>query len=79
MQIEKTKDFWQESRHEELTKTEAGIIKMIDTLTNAPAFQRLTKTINFIATGYLSLGNFQIGPWYQLDYRQWLGRFPDAV
>ena len=61
---EKDKDFWVGSRHEELSKTEAGIIKMIDTLLNAPSFQRLTRQINFIATGYLNSGNFQIGQWY---------------
>ena len=31
---EKDKQYWSETRHEELTKTEAGIIKMIDTLDN---------------------------------------------
>jgi hypothetical protein len=61
---EKDKAFWSESRHEELTKTEAGIIKMIDTLLHAPVFMRLTERINFIATGYKNVGNFQIGPWY---------------
>jgi len=61
---EKDKHYWAETRHEELTKTEAGIIKMIDTLLNAPSFQRLTHQINFIATGYLNSGKFQIGQWY---------------
>jgi hypothetical protein len=61
---DKDKAFWSESRHEELTRTEAGIIKMIDTLLHAPVFQRLTDRINFIATGYKNVGNFQIGPWY---------------
>jgi hypothetical protein len=61
---EKNKEFWNESRHEELSKTEAGIIRMLDTLINAPVFQRLADRVNFIATGYKNLGNFQIGPWY---------------
>jgi hypothetical protein len=61
---EKNKAFWNESRHEELSKTEAGIIKMLDTLVNAPVFQKLADRINFIATGYKNIGNFQIGPWY---------------
>jgi hypothetical protein len=61
---EKNKEFWSQSRHEELTKSEAGIIKMIDTLMNAPVFQRFTRTANFIGTGYLNVGNFQIGPWF---------------
>lgn len=60
---EKTKEFWANSRHEELTKTESGIIRMIDTLTNAPVFQKFTRTMAFIGTGYKDIGNFQIGPW----------------
>lgn len=61
---QKDKSFWKESRHEELTKTEAGIIKMIDTLLTAPTFQRLTRRLNFIATGYMDVGNVQLGQWY---------------
>jgi hypothetical protein len=60
---EKDKAFWTDARHEPLTKTESGIIKMIDTLTNAPVFQKFTKTMGFIGTGYLDVGNFQLGPW----------------
>ncbi len=60
---EKERSFWTTARHEPLTKTENGIIKMIDTLTNAPVFQKFTKTMGFIGTGYLDIGNFQIGPW----------------
>jgi hypothetical protein len=71
---EKNKEFWTGARHEELTKTEAGIIKMIDTLLNAPSFQRLTRQINFIATGYLNTGNFQLGPWYNwISANSWEG------
>jgi hypothetical protein len=61
---EKDKTFWNAKRHEALNKTEAGIIKMIDTLTNAPVFQKFTKTMAFIGTGYKDVGNYQIGPWY---------------
>ena len=71
---EKDKGFWAGSRHEELTKTEAGIISMIDTLLAAPSFQRLTRQINFIATGYLNSGNFQLGPWYNwITANSWEG------
>ena len=61
---EKTKLFWETVRHEPLSKTETGIIKMIDTLTNAPVFQKFTKTITFIGTGLKDIGNFEIGPWF---------------
>jgi len=59
----KGKDFWQATRHEPLSKAESGIIRMIDTLTNAPVFQNFTKTVKFIGTGYKDVGNYQIGPW----------------
>ncbi len=61
---EKEKEFWATARHEPLTKTESGIIKMIDTLTNALVFQRFTRTMAFIGTGYKDIGNYQIGPWF---------------
>jgi hypothetical protein len=61
---EKPKEFWETARHEELTKNEKGIIKMIDTLTNSPSFQKFTNTLNFVGTGYLNVGNYQIGPWF---------------
>ncbi len=61
---EKGKEYWADARHEELSKNEKGIIKMIDTLTNAPEFQKLTTALTFIGTGYLNIGNYQIGPWY---------------
>ena len=60
----KEKDYWTAARHEELSKNEKGIIKMIDTLTNAPIFKKFTNTLNFIGTGYLNTGNYQLGPWY---------------
>ena len=60
----KTKEFWALERHEPLSKTESSIIKMIDTLTNAPVFQRFTKTMAFIGTGYKDIGNYKIGPWF---------------
>lgn len=61
---EKAKDYWTAARHEELSKNEKGIIRMIDTLTNAPVFKKFTNTLNFIGTGYWNTGNFQLGPWY---------------
>lgn len=61
---EKPKEFWAAARHEPLSKNESGIIKMIDTLTNAPVFQKFTRTMAFIGTGYKDIGNYQIGPWF---------------
>ena len=71
---EKGKEYWSNARHEELSKNEKGIIKMIDTLTNDPSFQKLTNTMTFIGTGYLNVGNFQLGPWYNwITQNSWEG------
>jgi hypothetical protein len=71
---EKGKEYWSSARHEELSKNEQAIITMIDTLTNAPVFTRFTNTLNFIGTGYLNVGNFQIGPWYNwITANSWEG------
>jgi hypothetical protein len=71
---EKDKSFWEESRHEDLSNSEKGIIRMIDTLLNAPVFQKFTNQLNFIATGYMNIGNFQIGPWYNwMTSNSWEG------
>ena len=72
--MEKGKEFWASSRHEPLSKSEQGIIKMIDTLTNAPVFKRFTKTLAFIGTGYRDIGNYQIGPWFNwITSNSWEG------
>lgn len=61
---EKEDNYWKDSRHEELTKSEQSIYAMIDTLQKMPIFQKYTNTINFLATGYKNIGNYQIGPWF---------------
>ncbi len=54
---------WTVVRHEQLNKNEKAIYKTIDTLLNLPAFKRTTRTLDFLATGYRNIGNYQIGPW----------------
>jgi hypothetical protein len=56
--------FWVNNRHEELSKNEKAIYQMADTLLKSPAFKSYTEWINFIATGYKNVGNYQIGPWF---------------
>jgi hypothetical protein len=61
---DKPDEFWQESRHEELTKTESGVYKMVDTLLQLPAFKRTRNLLYFLGVGYYNIGNYEIGPWY---------------
>jgi len=61
---QKSDEFWAGSRHEELSKSEKSVYQMIDTLLKMPVFQKYTNWLNFIGTGYLKIGNYEIGPWY---------------
>jgi hypothetical protein len=65
---DKNEDYWANSRPEELSKTEKTIYKTIDTLLSLPVFQRYTRWINFIGTGYLPVGKFLLGPWQNWVY-----------
>jgi hypothetical protein len=37
---------------------------MADTLLRSPAYKKWSEWINFFASGYMNLGNYQIGPWF---------------
>jgi hypothetical protein len=67
--------FWNYSRHEELSRNEKAVYKMIDTLVRMPLFQTYTNVINFLGTGYLDIGNYTIGPWYNWIYANELQGF----
>ncbi len=60
----KPDEFWEQSRHEELTSSESGIYKMVDTLMQLPAFKRARENLYFLTIGYRNIGNYEIGPWY---------------
>lgn len=61
---EKDHTYWDVARHEELSKTEKNIIKMIDTIMNAPVYQKLTRQLEFLGTGYFDVGNVRLGSAY---------------
>lgn len=56
-----TRAHWDSIRHEPLSRTEKGIIKMIDTLINTPTYQKITKQVVFLTTGYFDVGNVELG------------------
>ena len=72
---DKTDNYWDQQRHEELSKNEKAVYTMIDTLQKMPVFIRYTNYINFIGTGYLNIGNYQIGPWQNWVYSNVLEGF----
>ena len=63
--------FWDTARHESLSQSERGIIRMIDTLINTPSYQKITKQVVFLTTGYIDVGNVQLGSafnWFSGNY-----------
>lgn len=66
--MNRPEEYWSASRHEQLNHTEQSVYDMIDTLMKMPRFKRYTNMVNFIGTGYLSVGNYLIGPWQNWIY-----------
>ena len=59
-------DFWETNRHEKLSKNEAGIYSMVDSLKNMPQFNTLIDIITTVVTGYQSFGPLDFGPYFSL-------------
>ncbi len=69
-----TDSVWQALRHDSLSKNEKAIYTTIDKLLQMPKFQRLQNTLKFIGTGYKTLTNFEIGPWFNwISSNNWEG------
>jgi hypothetical protein len=60
--------FWVDRRHEALSKNEQAVYQMVDTLLKMKVFHTYANVLNFIGTGYLDIGNYTIGPWYNWIY-----------
>jgi hypothetical protein len=61
---DKNDEFWQDQRPEKLSKTEKGIYKMVDSIKHVPIFKTYSDIIYGIITGYLTWGNWEIGPYF---------------
>lgn len=58
----KSEEFWEENRMESLSKDEAGVYKMLDTLKTVKKFKQLYNLGTILASGYIQKGNFDFGP-----------------
>lgn len=54
--------FWQEHRHEDLSKTEKRTYMVIDSVQKVPVFKRTMDIASLILFGYRDMGYFEIGP-----------------
>jgi len=55
-------NYWDSIRQEPLSKNEKNIYSMVDTFQSLPVYHHALNTIVLIATGYKTLGDFEIGP-----------------
>ena len=54
--------YWDSVRLEPLSKDEKSIYAMVDTFQTLPVYRHVLNTITLLATGYKTLGDFEIGP-----------------
>ncbi len=56
-------EYWKKNRHEELSKSEAGVYATIDSIKKVPAFKRSLDVIVLLVAGYKTIGPyFDMGP-----------------
>lgn len=64
--LEKPDSFWQENRHEKLSKNESGVYEMVDSVQNLPVFKTVAEVVKVVITGYKDLGPIKVGPYSAL-------------
>ena len=58
----KTDEYWEENRFENLNKDEKKIYKMIDTLKTVKRFKQIYNLVSILGSGYIQFGHFDYGP-----------------
>ncbi|PRZ26550.1 DUF5686 and carboxypeptidase-like regulatory domain-containing protein [Flavobacterium granuli] len=58
----KSEEYWDENRFENLNKDEKGVYKMLDTLQTVKKFQNLYNLVSILGSGYVQFGHFDYGP-----------------
>ena len=58
----KSNEFWDENRFENLNKDERGVYQMLDTLQTVNKFKQLYNVVSILGSGYVQVGNFDYGP-----------------
>jgi hypothetical protein len=56
-------EFWNQNRKDPLSAEELSVLQMVDTLKKIPVIRFYSEGLKFLATGYLPIGKFDLGPW----------------
>ncbi len=72
--FERSEEYWQKMRHEELNKNEKFVYFIVDTVKNIPAFKTFVDIINTAVTGYYQRNKIELGPFFNVySYNQMEG------
>lgn len=63
---DRSKEYWEENRHDSLTAQQEGIYKMVDSVQNVPAYKTFIDVIELIFTGYRQFGLVELGPYFKV-------------
>lgn len=64
--FEKSDSFWLSERHLSLSKNEANVYSMIDSVKKTPAYKKYTNALYFFSSGYVKVNKFDVGSLYSL-------------
>lgn len=60
---ERDDDYWEQARHEQLTRSEKMVYEMVDTLKSLPVFNTWVDITQMVISGYYVKGNMEWGPY----------------
>jgi hypothetical protein len=64
--LQKDNAYWKSVRHDTLTKNEAAIYKMVDTIQTLPVYRTWVDVVTLLISGYKTIGYFDLGPYSSL-------------
>lgn len=60
--LNKGDQFWENNRHDSLTRSEKGVYMMVDSIQHVPAFRQAMNIAILLLSGYKDFGYFELGP-----------------
>lgn len=63
--LNQNEDYWEKTRPFELTKKEAGIYQMVDSVQNVPMYKTFFDIVNMFVNYYYVIGYIEVGPYYK--------------
>ena len=62
--LSRNENYWNEVRHDSLSKNEKAIYKMIDTIQNLPIYKKYYNGVYFLTSGIKEFGPLELGSFY---------------